>query len=217
LKIFRYGYRTFPLATVLLLAPVSSAYAAGSAKAPTVKTLEAQVAQLQKQLAADNSEIAKLKASAKQHTSTPPTTAAPKTTADHVGSTEKVSMSTAGFSLAKADVTLVAVTDPAQGADQFTVPDDGKRFVGVEFKIDALEPVSDDENDDATLVGSDNQTYTTDFSDIAGCTNFNDGEVALAAGTTATGCVTFQVPTGVTVAKINFGSMYGTVGQWLVP
>src|SRR5271167_3472396 len=35
-------------------------------------------------------------------------------------------------------VTLVKVIDPARGADQFSPPDSGKRFVGLVFKIKAL-------------------------------------------------------------------------------
>jgi len=35
-------------------------------------------------------------------------------------------------------VTLLKVIDPAQGADEFSTPENGKRFVGIVFKIKAL-------------------------------------------------------------------------------
>ena len=74
-------------------------------------------------------------------------------------------------------VTLVKIIDPAQGADQFTSPDRGKRFVGVVFTIKALNgsPQDEDANGDAAVVGSNGQTYTADFDDIAGYTNFSNG------------------------------------------
>jgi hypothetical protein len=140
-----------------------------------------------------------------------PVKAAPAT----VGSTIAVSVQSPGDNDSKAMVKLVQIVDPAQGADQFTTPDPGKRFVGVEFQITAGGPVSDDANSDAVLVGSNNQDYTPDFNSIAEGTNFNNGEITLATGGISTGWVTFQVPVGVKVASVQFGeSMMGTVGQW---
>jgi hypothetical protein len=118
-------------------------------------------------------------------------------------------------------VTLVKIIDPAQGADQFTTPDNGKRLVGAVFTIKALSgsPKDEDANSDAALVGSDGQTYTPDIGDIAGYTNFSDGEINVAQGESSTGSVTFQVPTGVKVSKVQWSasSGFGSTVQWNVP
>jgi len=114
-------------------------------------------------------------------------------------------------------VTLVKVIDPAQGADQFTTPDSGKRFVGAVFRITALNgsPQDEDANNDAALVGSDGQAYSADFDAIAGYTNFDNGQIQVAQGDSEIGAVTFQVPDGVKVAEIQWtGGGFGSAVQW---
>jgi len=115
-------------------------------------------------------------------------------------------------------VTLDKIIDPAQGADEFTTPDAGKRFVGAVFTIKAISgsPQDEDANSDAVLVGSDGQSYTADFSSISGYTNFSNGQIQVAQGESSTGSVTFQVPTGVKVAKVQWtpGGILGSAVQW---
>lgn len=107
----------------------------------------------------------------------------------------------------KMSVSLTRMVDPAQGADQFTTPDSGNRFVGAVFTIQGITGTSsDDANNDATLIGSNGQTYTADFDAIAGYTNFNNGEYTVSAGENSIGAVTFQVPAAVTVAKIEWSA-----------
>lgn len=121
----------------------------------------------------------------------------------------------------KMSVTLTQMIDPARGADQFTTPDSGNRFVGAVFSIKGISGTfSDDANNDATLIGSNGQTYTADFDGIAGYTNFNDGEYAVSAGESSVGAVTFQVPLAVTVSKVEWsanGGLGGAPAEWLVP
>ena len=121
----------------------------------------------------------------------------------------------------KMSVTLTLVIDPAQGADQFTSPQSGNRFVGAVFDIKGINgTVSDDANNDATLIGSNGQTYTADFDSIAGYTNFNHGEYSVSAGESSVGAVTFQVPEAVTVSKIEWsanGALGGAPAEWLIP
>jgi hypothetical protein len=141
-----------------------------------------------------------------------------KTTAAaaHVGATIAV-----GTGNDKANVTLVQVIDPASGSDQFTTPDAGKRFVGVKLTIadTGSTTFTDDANSTVTVIGSDNQTYTADFSGISECTNFNNGTYTLAPNQNTTGCVTFQLPTAVTATKVEYQptGFGGTTGEWLVP
>lgn len=118
-------------------------------------------------------------------------------------------------------VTLAKVVSSAKGADQLSTPDKGNRFVGAVFTIKALSgsPKDEDANSDAALIGSNGQTYTADFNSIAGYTNFNNGSVDVAQGDTVTGAVTFQVPTGVAVSKVQWssGGGFGSTVQWSVP
>jgi hypothetical protein len=121
----------------------------------------------------------------------------------------------------KMSVTLTRVIDPAQGADQFTTPDNGNRFVGAVVHIAGISGTfSDDANNDATLIGSNGQTYTADFDSISGYTNFNDGEYNVSSGEKSVGAITFQVPVAVKVAKIEWsanGGLGGAPAEWQVP
>ena len=117
-------------------------------------------------------------------------------------------------------VTLVKVVDPAKGADQFTVPESGKRFVGLIFRVKALagSPQNEDANNDAVVVSGNGQTYSADFDGIAGYTNFNGGAIRVAQGATVTGSVTFQVPNGVTVSRVRWTALsgFGAKVEWNV-
>lgn len=120
------------------------------------------------------------------------------------------------------DVTLLKIIDPAQGANEFATPDSGKRFVGAQFQVKntGTETFNDDANNDASAQGSDNQSYSADMNDIAGCTNFNQGEFTLSPGSAVTGCVVFQLPTGVSVSKVQFAANMGLAAdtaEWINP
>jgi hypothetical protein len=112
------------------------------------------------------------------------------------------------------------IIDPAQGADQFTTPNHGMRFVGVVFTIKAISgsPKDEDANNDAAVVGSNGQTYTSDVNSIAGYTDFSNGQINVAQGDSTKGAVTFQVPTGVKVSKVQWSasSGFGSTSQWTV-
>lgn len=117
-------------------------------------------------------------------------------------------------------VTLDKLIDPAQGADQFSTPDNGKRFVGTVFTITALSgsPKDQDANNNASVVGANGQTYTPDFNSIAGYTDFSSGQINVAQGQSVTGAVTFQVPTGVKVTRVLWSTQSGFSSsvQWSV-
>lgn len=120
-------------------------------------------------------------------------------------------------------VVLTKIIDPVQGTDQIT-PGNGKRFVAAVFTVKAISgigPQQEDAESDATLVGSDGNTYLADNIPIAGYTGFNPGEIHAAPGESTTGEVTFQVPTGVKVSKVLW-STFSSLGvrstvQWNVP
>jgi hypothetical protein len=117
-------------------------------------------------------------------------------------------------------VTLVKIIDPARGANQFSSPDSGKRFVGLVFRIRALtgSPQSEDANNDAVLIGGNGKNYAADFAGIAGYSNFDSGTIHVAQGDTVTGAVTFQVPDGVTVSTVQWNALsgFGRTAEWNV-
>lgn len=109
-------------------------------------------------------------------------------------------------------VTLVKIIDPAQGANQFYTAAAGKRLVGAVFTITAVQgtPQDEDANLDATMVGGNGQSYTADFAQIAGYTNFSYGTIKVSQGQSVTGAVTFQIPTGVQVTRVQWtGGAFG--------
>jgi hypothetical protein len=118
-------------------------------------------------------------------------------------------------------VTVVRVVDPAQGADEFSSPDPGKRFVGVQFRITdkAAGGYDDDPDIDVVAIDSLGQQYQSDFQDISAGPALNSG-LHLAEGETTLGFETFELPTNAKLAKVEYqlnGGMYGDAGEWTVP
>lgn len=108
-------------------------------------------------------------------------------------------------------VKLDGVVDPAQGADQFTSPGAGKRFVAVEITITGKSPGNDanDANDNLSLVGTNRQVYSPGFDSVSECTDFDNGQYTVTKGQSEKGCVTFQIPTGVYVAQVKYNPNAG--------
>jgi hypothetical protein len=115
-------------------------------------------------------------------------------------------------------VTLTGVTDPARGVDSYTTPNNGFHFVATKFSITGVTGTfASDANSDAVVIGSDGQTYSFDVSDVRGCTNFNYGSYSVGPTRTSVGCVVFQVPNGVKVSQVQWGSMFGgTPAIWTI-
>jgi hypothetical protein len=116
----------------------------------------------------------------------------------------------------------VKVIDPAQGSDEFTVPEQGKRFVAVVFAVRNVgsSPDQGDANNNTTVIGSDNQSYSADFDNVNGCTNFSEGSYQLGPGESANGCVVVQLPKAVNAAKVQWNPQSGfsdSFAEWLVP
>jgi hypothetical protein len=118
-------------------------------------------------------------------------------------------------------VTLTRVIDPATGENQFTVPDAGKRFVGLVFRIKAVtgSPRDEDANNDAVVIGSNGQNYSADFDGIAGHANFDHGAIQVSPGETVTGSVTFQLPKDVKVSTVQWTALsgFGSTVEWIGP
>jgi hypothetical protein len=116
-------------------------------------------------------------------------------------------------------VTVSQVIDPATAAAGSGLPDAGTRFVAVELSLadETGGSISGDANYSTTVVGSDGKSYTADIGSVQGCTNFTLGTFQLAGvGTNQTGCVVFELPTGVYAATVDFSLAPGYLdsGEW---
>ena len=131
-----------------------------------------------------------------------------KAKADGVGVTHVVEDETKQYE----GVKLVAFTDPATpGTSTIMSPQAGTRYVGVTLQIHDRSPGTDtgDADGNTSLIGTNKQVYSSTFAPIAGCTDFNDGQYGLTKGATEVGCVTFQVPSTVKIAKVTFNPNSG--------
>ena len=77
---------------------------------------------------------------------------------------------------------------------------------------------SDDANTNASVIGSNGQTYTPWFQEIDSCTNFNNGDFNVSPGQTVSGCVLFQMPQGVAVQSVQWKPVLSSTGPatWTV-
>ncbi|MFD8756914.1 DUF4352 domain-containing protein [Kitasatospora sp. NPDC059577] len=117
-----------------------------------------------------------------------------------------------------ADVTLVKVVDNPDGADEYTHPADGKRFVAVQFRIKASgkKAYSDAPGNSAKVVDAQGQAFGTTIADTKAGPSFQV-PANIAPGETALGFVTFEVPKDAKLDKAQFGLDSGfapQTGQW---
>ena len=101
-------------------------------------------------------------------------------------------------------VRLDRIITPARAeTTQFFGPSAGTRLVAAEFTIyGAKRYYSHDANTDATLIGSNSQTYTPSlFDTVLECPRFRP-TFKIGPGLAATGCLVFDVPDDVRVARI---------------
>ncbi len=145
-------------------------------------------------------------------TSAPPT----GTSIGQMGATLPVSDSS-GTQL---DVTLQKVIDPASGASQYSNPAKGNHFAGVKLRIHntATTTYQNNANNETTITLSNGKTLHADYNPIAGCGNFDNGQITLKPGAASTGCVTFQVPKGQKITQVGYGNTVfpGKNADWQV-
>jgi hypothetical protein len=103
-------------------------------------------------------------------------------------------------------VTMSQILDPATAGTGSGLPDAGYRFVAVEAALSNTSggDVGGDANLAMTVRGSDGKTYLANYAAVAACTNYSYGEIDVPASGTSTGCVVFQLPTGVSVQSVSF-------------
>lgn len=129
----------------------------------------------------------------------PPPTSIPSTTtmtSPGVGSTQSFSAE---------DVTVTNVIDPA-AVGSFGPPA-GDRFVAVELEVKntGTTSLSPTPIFDATLVDQAGQSYTPVVNGTPSCQDFS-GSLSVDPGTSASGCVLFEVPTSGAPAKFQYVS-----------
>lgn len=142
------------------------------------------------------------------------TVAAPKLSG-HTGDT---------LTLTRADgstiaVTLVEIINPASVTDG--PGDAAKTYLAAKLKITdpGTAPIDGDVNINVAMVGSDDQSYVADLSNVSECTNFEAGTFHLDPGESATGCVVFALPHGVSPTKVKYLPSAGFAddfGEWVV-
>lgn len=117
-------------------------------------------------------------------------------------------------------VTLTQIINPATVAGGKGEP--GKTYLATQLTLadTGTTAIEGAVNVNVSVVGSDGQTYTAELDDVTECRNFEAGTFHLDAGESATGCVVFALPSGVTPAKVHYKPSAGFAedsGEWLVP
>ncbi|MFD5027006.1 DUF4352 domain-containing protein [Streptomyces sp. NPDC058373] len=123
-----------------------------------------------------------------------------------------------GFDDEKIEVTVVKVVDPAKSKDEFIVPDDGNRWLGVQVQLvnKGEKAYQDSPTNGMQVADADGQMFQTTFGEITAGPALSS-DVRLAPGAKALGWVTFDVPKGVTVTQVQVAlnsGMADQTGQW---
>lgn len=118
----------------------------------------------------------------------------------------------------KLDVTVVKTVDPAKPADEFTAPEDGHRWIGVQFQLlnTGSKAYSDSPGNGTQIVDAQGQQFTSTFADISAGPSMASG-VNLKPGAKALGWVVFEVPKASKAAVVQFTMDSGfadQTGEW---
>jgi hypothetical protein len=117
-------------------------------------------------------------------------------------------------------VTLVKVVNPAQGADQFSVPVGSGRFVGVQLRIvfGGTSPVTLNAAGATILEDAQGNLYQPTVANVLNCPAFNNPTVR--PGKPVLGCVTFDVDPAPKITEVLFtpSGQFGNVSaEWNLP
>jgi hypothetical protein len=120
-----------------------------------------------------------------------------------------------------AQVTLVKVVDPAQGADQFSTPVGSGRLVGIQLRITfgGTSPVALNVAGDTILEDTQGTLNQPTAANIVNCPAFNLGPT-VRPGVPVTGCVAFDVDPAPKISEVLFtpGGQFGNVSaEWDLP
>ena len=123
-----------------------------------------------------------------------------------------------GFEDEKIEVTVVKVVDPAKSKDEFMTPDDGNRWLGIQFQLvnKGDKAYQDSPTNGMQVADADGQMFQTAFGEITAGPALSS-DVRLAPGAKALGWVTFDVPKDVKVSQVQVAlnsGMADHTGQW---
>lgn len=121
----------------------------------------------------------------------------------------------------KLDVTVVKTVDPAKSADEFTTPEDGNRWIGVQFQLvnTGSKAYSDSPGNGTQIADDQGQQFTSVFADISAGPSMASS-VNLKPGAKALGWVVFEVPKASKGATVQFTMDSGfaeQTGEWKLP
>lgn len=119
----------------------------------------------------------------------------------------------------KIAVTVTRVINPATVANGEDETD--KTYIATEMTLadTGKTSIEGDVNANVSVIGSDNQVYGAELNDVTECANFDLGEFHLTPGHSATGCVVFALPHGVSPAKVRYSPSAGFAedsGEWVL-
>ncbi|MFJ7910114.1 DUF4352 domain-containing protein [Kitasatospora sp. NPDC096204] len=117
-----------------------------------------------------------------------------------------------------ADVTAVKVVDPAESASEYLKPAEGKHYVAVQFQIKATgaQAYGEVPASSAKVVDTQGQAYGPNLEETKAGPAFQT-PTNIAPGETGKGFVTFEVPDGTKLDKVQFALDNGfsnQAGQW---
>lgn len=118
----------------------------------------------------------------------------------------------------KLDVTVVKTVDPAKSADEFTVPEDGHRWIGVQFQLvnTGSKAYSDSPGNGTQIADTQGQQFTSTFADISAGPSMASS-VNLKPGAKALGWIVFEVPKASKADVVQFTMDSGfadQTGEW---
>ena len=159
-------------------------------------------------VASSNNGVTKAPA-ASTGTTTPSSSArqepASNSTTGPVGTTFIVTDTNQNGATVKYSVTLDKLKQHAAPDNSFDAASAGDHLAGAEFTIKGISGTdSDDANNDAAAIGTDQQTYQTGLGGLAAGTNFNGGNFSTSPGSVSIGWVSFEVKNGVHVASVQW-------------
>jgi hypothetical protein len=140
-----------------------------------------------------------------KHSSSGSQEPASNSTTGPVGTTFIVTDTNDNGATVKYSVTLDKIKQHAAPDNSFDTAPAGDHLAGAEFTIKGISGMdSDDANNDAAAIGTNNQTYDTGLEGLAAGTDFNDGQFHTSPGAVSIGWVSFEIKDGVHVSRIQW-------------
>jgi hypothetical protein len=197
--------------TIVRIVPVLIARFRRRALADTTTKLSTRVAEAR----ATSPEHRTTKASAQSPSAAPASPSPAQQQQAHVGAQFTVALENG----TKYQMILLRVYQQVSPANEFEAAEPGHHLAAAQFRVTATTSVDENANNNATASGSDEQAYTPSLASVAEGTNFANGQIRLPPGGSLIGWVTFELPDGVRITKVQWTPASGFSAQaaeWLV-